>query len=68
MPKRGNIYIQRYYRWLRRISKRPTCPRCGRKGSGLYIKKIKSHGKIYYYRYFAHWDNGRQKWCYVGKE
>jgi len=42
---------------------RPRCPRCGKEGSGTYTKSVKG----YEYRYFAHREKGKIKWCYIGK-
>ncbi len=40
-----------------------VCPKCGKHGS-LTSRKVK--GKRY--EYVAHFENGRIKWCYVGRE
>jgi len=44
-----------------------TCPKCGERGS-IQNKAIRNRlGKIYVYRYFAHYDKGRTRWCYLGR-
>jgi len=43
------------------------CPKCGERGS-IQNKAIRNRlGKIYVYRYFAHYDEGRTRWCYLGR-
>ncbi len=46
------------------------CPRCGKPGSGPYSRWVRnSRGKRYEpYLYFAHRENGRVRWCYLGKK
>jgi len=47
---------------------RPTCPRCGEEGSGLYTKMVKNRQKrIYHYKYFAHKSKSTLRWCYIGR-
>jgi predicted nucleotidyltransferase len=44
-----------------------TCPKCGQKGS-IQNKAIRNRlGKVYVYRYFAHYNRGKTRWCYLGK-
>jgi hypothetical protein len=45
------------------------CPRCGKPGSGPYSRWVRnSRGKRYEpYQYFAHREDGRIHWCYLGK-
>jgi hypothetical protein len=45
------------------------CPRCGKPGTGPYERWVKnSRGKRYEpYLYFAHRENGKLKWCYLGR-
>lgn len=43
-----------------------VCPKCGRRGS-LQTKIITNRlGKSYPYHYYAHYEGGKVKWCYVG--
>lgn len=44
-----------------------TCPKCGERGS-IQNKAIKNRlGKVYVYKYFAHYDKGKTRWCYLGR-
>ena len=44
-----------------------ACPRCSRRGS-LQRKQVHNRsGATYAYYYYAHYSDGRVKWCYVGK-
>lgn len=47
---------------------RPICPRCGKPGSGIYVKTTgNARGGVYRkYRYFAHREGKRTRWCYLG--
>jgi DNA adenine methylase len=40
-----------------------TCPRCGQVG---YLTRVKVHGK--YYMRVEHYENGRKRICYLGKD
>jgi len=40
-----------------------TCPRCGQTG---YITRTKVYGK--YYMRVEHWENGKKRVCYLGKD
>ncbi len=65
MPRRGNPMYAKYQRFMARMNRMPKCPVCGMPGSGLYVKKVISHGKVYKYKYFGHWKKGKIKWCYL---
>ena len=55
----------KYEGFWARMGRKPKCPVCGMLGSGLYVKKIKSRGRIYKYKYFGHWNKSKLKWCYL---
>jgi len=43
------------------------CPKCGEPGS-IQNKTVRNRvGKPYIYQYFAHYKNGRIRWCYIGR-
>jgi len=46
-------------------SRSRICTRCGRRGSPQ-VKIVKNRlGRRYPYQYYAHYDHGKVKWCYI---